>query len=139
MKPVYQTKFGGIKAPPEERGNCLQAALASILELPLEECFHSHDFSGSTWYEELNKWLSQYGLVMAGFDVSDNKDALLPKLGFHLIDTKSTTLHDGESHVVVGYNGEVVHDPNPNASSIGEYLIFWVFHKLNPAVKEEVP
>ena len=133
MIKVYQTKFGGFNASDEEKGNCFQAALASILELPLEVCPHSWDYPGDTWYEETNKWLKQYGLVMTGYDVTDNNHLLLPPLGYHLIDVKSTTLHNGELHVVVGHNGEVVHDPNPNAQSVGEKKTFWLFAELNPA------
>ena len=108
MLKVYQNKFGGVDASDEEKGNCLQAALASILELPLDKCFHAHDYSDSTWFEELNRWLSQYNLIIVGFDVT--KTGNFPfNIGYHLIDAKSMTLNNGELHVLVGYNGAVRH------------------------------
>ena len=63
MKPVYQTFFGDGVAGTIS-GNCMQASVASILELPLEEVPHfeinAHDWSSA--YYELNKFLSGYGL-----------------------------------------------------------------------------
>jgi len=134
MIEVYQTKFGGSNYPIEEQGNCMQAALASILEIPLESSFNTNKYLDGKWYERLNEWLSDFGLVMLGFDVTDGKQALLPKeIGYHLIEAKSTTLSNGDNHALVGYNGEVIHDPNPYAKGVGEFEIFWVFSALDPA------
>jgi hypothetical protein len=134
MIKVYQTKFGGIDVPDEEKGNCFQAALASILELPVENCFHIWDYSTSTWFEELTKWLSEFNLVMVGFDVSKSQTLPFP-IGYHLIDAESATLKNGELHTLVGYNGEVVHDPNPNAKEVGKFVNFWLFAEISPTRK----
>ena len=53
--------------------------------------------------------------------------------GYHLIECKSTTLKNGELHVLVGLNEEVVHDPNPKAKAIGEVVDYIVFTPLEPA------
>lgn len=46
MKPVMQTKRGGSGAPPEERGDCLAACLASLLEVPIEDVPVPHNPAG---------------------------------------------------------------------------------------------
>ena len=128
MKPVYQTKFKGIDAPIGERGNCWQAAVASILELPLEEVpdIQAYD-DDMVWFDEFREWLNQYGLSAIGFTPGG-----IDIQGYHLIECKSTTLKNGELHVVVGLNEKVVHDPNPHATSIGKPVDYIVFTLLNP-------
>ena len=70
MKKVYQTKFGGKDAPDEEKGNCWQACVASILEIPLEDAMHDIHYDGPAWLERFNAWLRQYGLACIEFKVS---------------------------------------------------------------------
>uniref|UniRef100_A0A6M3KTF4 Uncharacterized protein n=1 Tax=viral metagenome TaxID=1070528 RepID=A0A6M3KTF4_9ZZZZ len=130
MKKIYQTKFRGIDAPIGERGNCWQAAVASVLELPLDEVPDIQVYDDEIhWFDNFREWLKQYGLSAFGLTTGGN----IVIQGYHLIECKSTTLNNGELHVVVGLNQEVVHDPNPNATSIGEVADYIVFTVLDPA------
>ncbi len=130
MKEIYQTKYKGIDAPVGERGNCWQAAVASVLELPLEEVPDIQIFDDDlAWFDKFREWLEQYGLGAIGLATGGN----ISLQGYHLIECKSTTLKNGELHVVVGLNGEVVHDPNPNANSLGEVADYIIFTALDPA------
>ena len=130
MNRVYQTKFGGTDAPIGERGNCWQAAVASVLELPLDEVPNIQEWDDSiVWFDKFREWLRQYGLSALGLSTGGN----ITIQGYHLIECKSTTLNNGELHVVVGLNGKVVHDPNPNATSTGEIADYIIFTLLNPA------
>ena len=135
MKPVYQTRFGGCDSPADERGNCWAAAVASLLEIPLAESFDiAPIWDDEDWFDQFNTWLKKYGFVCTGWDVSDPATIEdLPKLGYHLIDAESTTLKNGEHHVLVGYAGEVVHDPNPRATKTGKVGIWFIFATLDPA------
>jgi len=129
MKKVYQTKFQGIDAPVGERGNCWQAAVASVLEIPLEEVPDIQIYGDDmVWFDEFREWLKQYGLGAIGLSTGGN----ITIQGYHLIECKSTTLNNGELHVVVGLNEKVVHDPNPNATVVGEVVDYIVFTALNP-------
>jgi len=130
MKKIYQTKFAGIDAPVGERGNCWQAAVASILELPLEVVPDIQEYDEKlVWFDEFREWLKQYGLSAIGLATNGN----ITIEGYHLIECKSTTLKNGELHVVVGLNEEVVHDPNPNATALGEVVDYIIFTALDPA------
>ena len=130
MIKIYQTKFGGIDAPIGERGNCWQASVASILEIPLDEVPNIQEWDEELhWFDEFRKWLEQYGLGAIGLATGGN----ITIQGYHIIECKSTTLESGETHVVVGLNQEVVHDPNPNAKSLGEVVDYIIFTALDPA------
>ena len=132
MIKVYQTKFEGIDAPVGIRGNCWQAAVASILELPLEQVPDIQKYDDDlVWFDKFREWLAQYGLSAIGLATGSN----ITIQGYHLIECKSTTLKKGELHVVVGLNQEVVHDPNPNATSLGEVVDYIIFTPLDPAKK----
>ena len=130
MIKVYQTKFRGIDAPAGERGNCWQAAVASVLELPLNEVPDIQQYDENMeWFDKFREWLEQYGLGAIGLATGGN----ITLQGYHLIECKSTTLKNGELHVVVGLNGEVVHDPNPNVTTLGEVVDYIIFTLLDPA------
>lgn len=140
MKPVYQTRFGGIDTPQEEQGNCFQACVASVLELPLEEAFTNIPYEQvnggkpGEWFDKFNEWLARYGLGCIAIDVDkDNPPAYSTLLGYHIAQVDSVTLRHGDAHVVVIYNGEVVHDPNPNAESLGKMRGYYLFVTLNPS------
>jgi len=127
---IYQTKFRGEDAPIGERGNCWQSAVASVLELPPEKVPDIQMYDEElVWFDEFREWLKQYGLGAIGLSTGGN----ITLQGYHLIECKSTTLNNGELHVVVGLNGEVVHDPNPHATAIGEIVDYIIFTALDPA------
>lgn len=129
MIKVYQTKFGGKYAPIGMRGNCWQAAVASILELPLDEVPDIQVWDEElVWFDKFREWLEQYGLGAVGLAIGGN----ITLQGYHLMECRSTILKNGELHVVVGLDGELVHDPNPNATIVGEVVDYIVFTVLNP-------
>lgn len=116
MKPIYQTKF----MPP--KGNCLQACLASIFELPLEEV-PEFDFEEG-WYEQFVEWcLTEFGLQP--IDISADSKYFKP-MGWHMINGKSP--RGDWNHAVVAYGGEILHDPFPEGGGkledVQSYTVF---------------
>lgn len=105
MKPVMQT-IGG-----PENGNCLQACMASLLGLCLEEV--PHFVLEDNWVHALDAWLKQFDLQSVAVDLNimrqQGEDMWKP-YGYHLIVGKSPRADC--QHAVVGYNGEMVHDPH---------------------------
>ena len=135
MKPVFQTRFGGIDGPREDQGNCWQAVVASILEIPLEDAFDVTDFDWENpddWWSAWLSWLEPFGLGCM-FVRCLNKDKFAGTMppGYHMGDYKSMTLKNGENHVCVIKEGEVVHNPNPNATEDGPMVGFFVFVPLD--------
>ncbi len=131
MKPVYQTKFGGLSAPPSEQGNCLQACLASLLEIPLEEAFDVRPYDDGCWAGPLNKWLAQFGLHF--MSVLYNPEFEYP--GYTLLGGNHKA--SGIPHVQVCYNGEMVHDPLPNGCELDPKEV-WLFCVLDPSKQKAI-
>lgn len=127
MKPVDQTKFG------EVEGNCLEACLASILELPLDKVPEFRSTRNSCWLIDLNHWLEQYGLQ--AMDVDDF--SLVPK-GYCIVAGASPRLKT--LHGVVYLNGKMVHDPHPSRDGIKSEPVYWTFFAcLRPHKHKELP
>ena len=110
MIPVHQTKVGF-------GGNCFRAAVASILELPLEDvpCFEDLMMERDDWWVKFKKWLGDYGLypVVRGGDLDG---VVFP--GYYLV--AGTTNRGDFLHEVIYKNGELVHDPHPSGDGLLE-------------------
>jgi hypothetical protein len=109
MHRVVQTRFGN------PGGNCHQAALASLLELPLEavpDFVNDYHF----WDTEQNKWLYNMGLfcvhVRSGEDDGSELEWLTDNVPC-IISVKSLATQ-GALHSVIYHKGHVVHDPHPS-------------------------
>lgn len=107
MKPVFQTKFGkGV-------GNCFQAAIASLLELPFNEVpDFCNLFEEGEYYYQFTKWLHTKGMsaVCLGWSVMSVKDYFRKTLYL------GNGINDkGVRHCVVYYGLKQVHNPNPNS------------------------
>lgn len=107
----------------KDRGNCMQAVIASIFELPLSDVPN---------FIELDDWIRPYKKFFKdrGYDygIISNmpKDHIKKALkydggvnGYFYASVSSKTF-DGVSHaVVIDSNLTVVHDPNPNGLWLG--------------------
>ena len=114
MVPVKQDIFfNDIKG---RRGNCFQAAIASILELPLNHVPHFAELD-DTWFDMACHFIKQYG-----FDIYDCYAEELPyiKGSYVLVIGKSER---GCNHSVIYQNGKLVHDPH--FSNAGVIDISW--------------
>lgn len=108
MIPVKQTTRGGADAPPEERGDCFSACLASLLELDLAEVPRFCELDGD-WTPAINQWLAGLGLAYVELGYSDYTVEVRKRLGWHVVSGRSPR---GHRHSVVAQGGELVHDPH---------------------------
>lgn len=70
MKPVRQTLFGN------KVGNCYPAALASVLEVPLETVPNFCEGDDPYWTERCQEWLSQhFGLTLLRYYAKEGRPA----------------------------------------------------------------
>lgn len=144
MIPVYQTKFKGSDAPKSEQGNCFQACIASILEIPLEEAFDDKLCEEHEWFDNFNEWLEDFNLacILIPVGKSESGKEYAPGttyLGYHIMRFDSINLaHPDDGHVCVSLDGTVVHNPVPTqgVSDVGEYKGTFLLVPRNPAVKE---
>ena len=113
MNPVYQD-------PSITPGNCLQAAVASLFELPIgmvphfyQGCTEATHFEG---HERFRRWLAQLGLMPREVDVVDKGHGPQPAWDFpHLACGKSPR---GLYHVVIRKGFEIIHDPHPDGGGV---------------------
>jgi hypothetical protein len=118
MKKVYQTIID------KDKGNCMQAAIASLLELELNDVpnFIEHtetrDFSLT-----MHGFLSDKGYHMCTISrYRHDKTEFLKKVarfdngvnGFFYASVRSQTFTDATHAVIVDVGLNIVHDPNPN-------------------------
>lgn len=123
MTPVHQefyAKHEGEKPGPGVYGDCFRAALASLLDLPLQEVPHfakDADGDGALFWCLINHWLSARGqalILSRGFDFTIQQRAGMAPV-FHLI---LGTCADGYPHVWVALSGRLIFDPNPSQLAI---------------------
>lgn len=105
MKPVDQTIFS---VPGVSRGNCQQAAVASILGLPLEQVPNFNDCMEGFWQGYENFLLSK------GFIDVRLPGNHVPEC-FYLAYGKSAR---GVLHACVYRDGHLAHDPHPSRAGL---------------------
>lgn len=139
MIPVNQTLFYEPDAPPEkQRGNCLTAVVASLLELPIEavpnfvqdhvDHLGDSDDVGSEWHwwTHLHRFLADRGLRMhylrnvesvqpVPADTATFPD---PDSGEHYAVAGISPRDDRIHHIVIYRDGVMVHDPHPDRTGL---------------------
>lgn len=107
MKPVYQTITVG------PLSNCLQAAIASLLEMPLEDVPNFNEYSSVEWYQRMLDWFEGRGLGLLRVWEAGLSRAF-SRSGYYLTTVKSP--RGDFYHAMVSRNGEIVHDPYPGGN-----------------------
>lgn len=110
MKPVFQDRFG------YPMGNCWEACLASLLEVPLEVIPDGRTEGGSrgSW-QEMNQWLIENFHVSLCCIYHDGLCWPVGPRDQHYM--LGGTTEGGIAHAVVAKGGRVVHNPNPKPGS----------------------
>ena len=90
-------------------GNCLQAAVATVLDMPLEAVPHFSQFLW--WPHAMSLWAAGHGLKVCGERTSVIPDRLC------VVGGKSPR---GVMHSVVGEHGAIAWDPHPSRAGLAE-------------------
>jgi hypothetical protein len=108
-------------------GDCMTAALASLLELPYENVPYFRVMKDKEWFPALWSFLQEHGYEYYGTGHPSHvclKEC--PNVKGHVIaSVHSKTFKEEEKithSVIVDMEMLVVHDPNPNKLWVGEYL-----------------
>lgn len=141
-----QTLRGGGHVPPEARGDCVPACIASILGLPISAIANTH---GEGWWDRLQAEVARHGYCLVLLDMRFE-----PPPGLWIASLPSLNLPadpDGREawHSVVARGYELVHDPSLgerytaeswaeawNRGTVGEG---WALAPLDPAETKEAP
>jgi hypothetical protein len=128
MIPVDQDRFVD-PTNGKNRGNCLQAVVASLLELPLDEVpnfVQIEEDGGREWSEHLRTWLLDRGWRQK-YWLHGAFPGAWPGLPFEKFCAVSGPSPrglgaDGKPvhHIVISKGGVMVHDPHPDRTGITE-------------------
>lgn len=131
MIPIEQTKFGA-------SGNCFDAALASILEISLDEI---PDFGfDATWLEKAKEFVGKFGFDFVVLHA--------PRRGFEryplcddVIHIASGPVHGARYHHAVVYQGnKLLHDPGalPGIQGIRSVKRIFLLIPTDPAKAKRI-
>lgn len=135
LEPATQTRFGTGNAPRDERGNCVQAALATLFGLPLEAVVNpAVEDDGPTFWAAVDAWAAGLGFAALHFHPDEVKFDLVGQA--HCLITGLTP--GGHHHTVVGemrregelHNFYIVHDPLPTPVGLASVISIILFVRL---------
>lgn len=133
MRPVHQDQFLVEDDDGEnvQRGNCLQAALATVFDLPLDEVPHFVAMPADVWWSALERWLAERNIAVNWLP----QPPWYPLGAYYLMTGKSP--RGDFKHVVVCRNGDLIHDPHPDGTGLDmdhpEQFGIYYFVVLDPA------
>lgn len=128
MTKVFQTKIGnGKNGTPS--GNCMQAVVASLFDLKLDDVpnFRELDKGNGEGNLRMFQFFEERGYEPTVFGTYNTTLDAYKKVcladggigGYFYASVKSQTFENGFHAVVVDSNMQVVHDPNPNGKCLG--------------------
>lgn len=85
-------------------GDCVDACIASILEIPIEKSDFVYPFEDHNWYSLLRERLEEAGYSFVGFEED-------PKCASPYIGIFSSGIFS--AHAVVMKSGRIIHNPTP--------------------------
>lgn len=97
-------------------GDCFRAAVASVLDMTLEQVPHFIRF-GQIWHTVYRKFMRMFGWEYAGTcDIRADRGLLEEDSinGYFIVSVPSATYDDVMHSVICDADGLIVHDPNPN-------------------------
>jgi hypothetical protein len=131
MIPVDQTVFTDKEKG--TTGNCWQAWLASMLEMPLEEIPHFIADGCNDkleWFSRIQPFLRKLNLAFLEIDLGDMQDIFQVKGLHHELSGLSPR---GIQHAVLAVDGVMVHDPHPSRGGVEGTSIWGVLVVLDPS------
>ena len=114
------------------RGNCFNACVASILEMPLREVCGALPGDDGYW-QIWESWFEAQGLsinVVAPQGGPPRGFAIASGLGGRFYPPDHARAGQPILHAAVVFNGELVHDPFPCAKEFGDIRYYWTIDPL---------
>lgn len=116
MIPIHQT----VLQSESTNGNCLRAAIASILEIDIDAMPAFERMGKAHWKKALKTWLSDRGYHLTDYNSEPVTDDFVIAIG---------PAERGVLHCIVTKRGKLVHDPHPSGAgllSINKYMLISV-------------
>lgn len=128
MKPVTQTRFGHPGNDDALPGNCFPAAIASIMELPIEDVpWPDSKTDWSEYWDVLARWIAAYGYALVEIPIEPPQpfDAVYFWDSAAIVEGEQSPCYiangdtvRGSRHSVVYQRGGLVHDPHPSGAGL---------------------
>jgi hypothetical protein len=130
--PVFQT----MTVANDGEGNCFNACIASVLELPLRDVAPIHPKTPDYW-ESWETWFAARGLELDYVSASTPPKgwSIARGLGHRIYPDDHKRAGQPIMHATVAFNGEVLHDPFPGGKGLKEIEGYWA---ILPVEKEAV-
>ena len=103
---VYQTKF--YNGQPGS-GNCTEAAVATLLGLPLDQVPTFYTGESGSQHLNMERFFNERGYELEVCSANISPECM------YLVSGKSSR---GCSHMVVYYDGQLLHDPHPSGEGV---------------------
>lgn len=123
MRPVDQLCFReGPEHEPTQRGDCLRACVATLLELSPERVPHFASFENADWI--LEEWLADrdYWMMFWYLNEASHECIILPRQHSGLCIVSGKSPRGSWKHACVGRIGGpdpvIVHDPHPSRAGL---------------------
>lgn len=109
--------------PDKQRGNCLSAVVASLLELPIEDVpnfVQNHVDTGGErdWWNELHAFIDQHDHQMCYLRASSGGTFPAPEPDEYYTVTGKSPRDPAIYHIVIYQNGHMVFDPHPDRTGL---------------------
>lgn len=127
MIPVFQT----MTVANDGCGNCFNACIASILELPLRDVAQILPRDTPYW-SAWHNWLEGRGLELE-YHLADDQPkgwAIACGPGFRTYPEGHDRAGEPIQHATVAFNGEILHDPFPGGKGLKSISYFWALEPL---------
>ncbi len=124
MTPVMQTVIH------PEKGNCMQASIASLLDMGLDQVPNLIELGEDEWVDIFMDWLWANGYEFHGEmpgSYIDHVSEYTTGIDGHVL-VKGTSNYQ-KGHMVVYKDGELSHDPTPAGLGVFEVQAFWMIEK----------
>lgn len=109
----------------KQYGNCMQACVASLLDLPMEEVphFHHDGCDAPTFWERVEEFFLSKGYVMSYGNMYD------------CINISSGPSKRGTTHCVLTQQDKLLHDPHPSRNGLIEVTHNYHVVPIDPSKK----
>lgn len=129
MTPVEQTRLH-IDSPAGviQKGNCYQACIASIMDLPLDSVPNFIEYEDNVWYKVFLDFIEEQGYEYSWQNASEG----VPE-GYAIGSGISPRARKDKriNHAVVVLNGVMVHDPHPDKTGVvGGFYLYETFKRV---------
>lgn len=128
MIPVYQT----MTVANDGQGNCFNACVASILELPLRDVAPIYPKDPDYW-DRWMAWFAERGLELEPYGVNEPPKgwSIASGIGFRIYPDGHEKAGRPIRHACVSFNGEILHDPFPGGKGLVKITGFTALEPLN--------